>query len=75
LKERHDLTSQNLASFIGLMEMLSNSLTITTNGEPSFTTVDFWKTYGKELNYMKLYMGFLYQQDLKLLSDRTQGKR
>lgn len=65
LKKRADIPALNIATFIDLMEMMSNSLTITTNGEPSYTTVDFWKTYGKEVKFMKLYFGFLYQQDIK----------
>lgn len=65
LQSRPDSTSRNLASFINLLEMFSNSLTVTTNGEPAYTTVSFWKTYGKEPEFMKLYFGFLYQQDLK----------
>jgi len=65
LNNKIDPVSVNIVGSLSFLELISNSLTITNNGEPQYTTVDFWGTYGREIPFMKLYLGFLYQQDAK----------
>jgi hypothetical protein len=67
----------NIASSINLLEMISNSLTVTENGESRFTNVDFWGNYGGDVRFIQLYLGFLYQQNIKYYDIRfkkTQGE-
>jgi hypothetical protein len=55
----------NISASINLLEMISNSLTVIENGQKRFTSVDFWGNYGGDIRFIELYLGFLYQQNIK----------
>lgn len=55
----------NIANTVTLLAMFARSLTVIDNGELRFVSTEFMTTYGQELNFYRLYMGFLYQQNLK----------
>jgi len=65
MRARKDTTSAQMVASLSFLELISNSLTVNTNGETQYTTVDFWNTYGREYPFMELYLGFLYQQNDK----------
>jgi|GEM_PF-1552570 len=64
-KESADPVKFNIANTLRLSSMLAHSLTIVDSGQPRFAGSDFFSTYGGELNFYLLYVGFLYQQNIK----------
>jgi len=55
----------NIANGLRLASMLAHSMTILDNGELKFVSTDFISSYGSEVNFFLLYIGFLHQQNLK----------
>jgi hypothetical protein len=60
----------NIAAAIQLSSMLAHSLTIIESGQPRFAGSDFINTYGADLNFYLLYVGFLHQQNNKYYNVR-----
>ncbi len=55
----------NIANLIRMSGMMAHSLQIMDNDEPHFANRGFFANYGSELNFYKLFFGFLYQQNKK----------
>lgn len=55
----------NVANTFKLSGLLAHSLTVVDNGELRMASADFLNAYGSEVNFYLLYIGFLYQQNLK----------
>ena len=55
----------NIANLIQLSGMIGQSVLIVDNGEVRFAGKDFMGAYVGEKNYFVLFLGFLYQQNVK----------
>lgn len=64
-KESNEAVKFNIANTLQLSSMLAHSLTIIEGGQPRFAGSDFISTYGSDLNFYLLYVGFLNQQNTK----------
>lgn len=60
-----DPEKSNIANIMKLSSMLVQSMTIVDNGEIRFAGTDFIGTYAAENHFYLLYLGFLYQQNVK----------
>lgn len=60
-----NITQFNIANTIRMSVLLAQSLTTIESGELRFTGIDFMETYAKQSNFQLLYLGFLYQQNIK----------
>jgi hypothetical protein len=69
-KVSDNMKENNIANTVALLAMFARSLTVIDNGELRFVSTEFMTTYGQEVNFYRLYMGFLYQQNLKYYNVR-----
>lgn len=59
----------NIANTFRLSSLLAQSLTTIESGELRFAGIDFMGTYAEQPNFQHLYLGFLYQQNIKFYED------
>lgn len=64
----------NIANLVQLSCMIGQSMTIIDNGELRFAGKDFMGAYVGEKNFYLLYLGFLYQQNVKYYKVEFQYK-
>jgi hypothetical protein len=55
----------NIANVVRLSSLLAHSLQVIDNSEPHFAGTEFLANYGSQENFYKLFIGFLYQQNIK----------
>ena len=67
--EQSNHIKYNIANTLSLSTMLAHSFTFIENGQPRFVSTDFISTYGSELEFYLLYVGFLRQQNVKYYND------
>lgn len=60
---------KKIADALALSTMLAYSLTIIKDGEVRFITTDFVASYGSREDFIKLYFGFLHQQNKKYFNN------
>lgn len=62
---KEDGDRKKIADALSLSTMIAYSLTVIKDGEVRFITTDFVASYGSREDFVKLYFGFMHQQNIK----------
>ncbi len=73
-KNAADILRFNVANSIYMSAMFAHSLTVLENGEVKFVSTDFMSSYGSEINFYLLYIGFMHQQNIKYYNIKFKKK-